>query len=110
MTDLMSRLGMERPVMQAGMGGGVATSALAAAVSGGGGLGTIGILPPDALRAEIAAVRALTSKPLAVNVIVPLARRGHWEVASEADVVVTALGSVAETAHAEAVDPHHRLR
>jgi nitronate monooxygenase len=69
-TDLMSRLGMVRPVMQAGMGGGVATSALAAVVSDGGGLGTIGILPPDALRAEIAAVRALTSKPLAVNVMV----------------------------------------
>jgi NAD(P)H-dependent flavin oxidoreductase YrpB (nitropropane dioxygenase family) len=88
-TDLMSRLGMMRPVMQAGMGGGVATSALAVAVSDGGGLGTIGVLPPDLLRAEIAAARALTSKPLAVNVIVPLARRGHWEVASEADVVVT---------------------
>lgn len=89
MVDLLSRLGLDRPVIQAGMGGGLATSALAAAVSDGGGLGTIGILPPDALRAEIAAYRAQTPKPLAVNLIVPLARRAHWEVAGEADVVVT---------------------
>jgi NAD(P)H-dependent flavin oxidoreductase YrpB (nitropropane dioxygenase family) len=89
MADLMSRLGIERPVLQAGMGGGLATSALATAVSDAGGLGTIGILPPDALRAEIAVVRALTSMPVAANLIVPLARRAHWDVASEADVVVT---------------------
>lgn len=89
MHDLLTRLGIERPVLQAGMGGGLATSALAVAVSEAGGLGTIGILPPDALRAEIAAVRIQTSKPLAVNLIVPLARRAHWEVAGEADVVVT---------------------
>ena len=89
MHDLLSRLGIERPVLQAGMGGGLAGSALATAVSDAGGLGTIGILPPDALRAEIAAVRAMTSKPLAVNLIVPFARRAHWQVAGEADVVVT---------------------
>ena len=33
------------------MGGGLATSALAVAVSNAGGLGTIGILPPAVLRA-----------------------------------------------------------
>ena len=89
MDDLLTRLGIERPVLQAGMGSGLAGSALAAAVSDAGGLGTIGILPPDALRAEIESVRALTSKPLAVNLIVPFARRAHWQVAGEADVVVT---------------------
>jgi len=89
MDGLLSRLGVERPVLQAGMGGGLATSGLAVAVSDAGGLGTIGLLPPDALRAEIAAARAQTPRPLAVNLIVPFARRAHWEVASEADVVVT---------------------
>ena len=89
MPDLLAQLGVERPVLQAGMGGGLATSALAVAVSDAGGLGTIGILPPEALRAEIAAARVQTSKPVAVNVIVPLARRAHWEVARDADVVVT---------------------
>ena len=89
MDGLLSRLGVQRPVLQAGMGGGLASSALAVAVSDAGGLGTVGLLPPDALRAEIAAARAQTSKPLAVNLIVPFARRAHWEVANEADVVVT---------------------
>ena len=89
MADLLAQLGVEQPVLQAGMGGGLATSALAVAVSDAGGLGTIGLLPPDALRAEIAAVRVQTGKPLAVNLIVPFARRAHWDVASEADVVVT---------------------
>jgi NAD(P)H-dependent flavin oxidoreductase YrpB (nitropropane dioxygenase family) len=89
MADLLSRLGIERPVLQAGMGGGMAASALAVAVAESGGLGTIGLLPPEALRAEIAAARDQTSKPLAVNLIVPLARRAHWEVANNADVVVT---------------------
>ena len=45
-------------------------AALAAAVSEAGGLGTITALSqptPDALRAEIRAARALTRKPLAVN-------------------------------------------
>src|SRR5687767_7620859 len=89
MNDLLKSLGIEQPVLQAGMGSGLAGSALATAVSDAGGLGTIGILPPAALREEIASVRALTSKPVAVNLIVPFARRIHWEVASEADVVVT---------------------
>lgn len=89
MTALLERLGLDRPVIQAGMGGGLSTGRLATAVSDAGGLGTIGSLPPETLRAEIAALRAHTGKPFAVNLIVPLARREHWEVASEADVVVT---------------------
>ena len=71
------------------MGGGLAGHALAAAVSAAGGLGTIGILDPSALRDELAAARRLTDKPIAVNLIVPLARRRHWEAAAAADAVVT---------------------
>ncbi len=84
--------------MQAGMGGGVAGHELAAAVSGAGGLGTIGILEPDALRAEIAAARERLrtsdgpKPPIAVNLLLPFARRGHWEAAGAADVVVTFWG------------------
>jgi NAD(P)H-dependent flavin oxidoreductase YrpB (nitropropane dioxygenase family) len=74
------------------MGGGLAGHRLAVAVSDAGGLGTIGILAPDDLRAEIAAVRRLTDRPLAVNLLLPLARRGHFEAASDADVVVTFWG------------------
>ena len=57
------------------------------------GLGTIGILAPDDLRREIVAARRLSDRPLAVNLLLPFARRGHFEAASEADVVVTFWGS-----------------
>ena len=85
-------LGLESPVIQAGMGGGLAGHELAAAVSDAGGLGTIGILAPEDLRREVAAVRRLTGAPLAVNLLLPFARRSHFEAASEADVVVTFWG------------------
>lgn len=74
------------------MGGGLAGHELAAAVSAVGGLGTIGFLSPRDLRHEIAAARRLTDRPLASNLLLPFARRGHFEAASEADVVVTFWG------------------
>jgi NAD(P)H-dependent flavin oxidoreductase YrpB (nitropropane dioxygenase family) len=74
------------------MGGGTAGHRLAAAVSEAGGLGTIGILDPATLRKELRRARELTSKPLAVNLLLPFARAGHWEVAREADAVVTFWG------------------
>jgi nitronate monooxygenase len=83
---------VELPVVQAGMGGGLAAHELAAAVSAAGGLGTIGILPPAGLRAEVAAARRLTDRPLAVNLLLPFARGAHFEAASEADLVVTFWG------------------
>lgn len=74
------------------MGGGIAGHELAAAVSEAGGLGTIGMLPPARLRTELDAARALTGKPVAVNVIQALSRPAHWEVARDADLVVTFWG------------------
>jgi nitronate monooxygenase len=92
MGPFLERLGIEKPVVQAGMGGGLSGYELAAAVSKAGGLGTIGILDPDALRKEIASGRQLTDRPLAVNLLLPFARRAHFAAASEADVVVTFWG------------------
>ncbi len=92
MTGLLERIGVALPIFQAGMGGGAATHELAAAVSEAGGLGTIGILDPATLRTEVRAARERTDGPIAVNLLLPFARRGHWEVASEADVVVTFWG------------------
>jgi nitronate monooxygenase len=89
---LVDRIGLEVPVVQAGMGGGLATHRLAVAVTDAGGLGTIGILPPERLRDEIAAARRLTDGPLSVNLLLPFARRAHFEVAAEADVLVTFWG------------------
>jgi nitronate monooxygenase len=91
-TAFLQRLGVDLPVVQAGMGGGLARHELAAAVSAAGGLGTIGFLPPDDLRREIAAARRLTERPVAVNLLLPFARAGHFEAASQADVIVTFWG------------------
>lgn len=92
MSALLERIGVELPIVQAGMGGGLSRHELAAAVSDAGGLGTIGILPPDALRKDVAAARERTSRPVAVNLLLPFARRAHWEAAASADVVVTFWG------------------
>jgi NAD(P)H-dependent flavin oxidoreductase YrpB (nitropropane dioxygenase family) len=89
---LLERLGIETPIVQAGMGGGLATHRLAAAVSEAGGLGTIGFLAAGDLTAEIAAARAQTARTVAVNLLLPFARRAHFDAAAAADVVVTFWG------------------
>lgn len=86
--DLLDRLGVERPVVQTGMGA-LPAGELAATVSEAGGLGTIGWLPVQSLRRELATARSLTRKPVSVNLTVPQATTRHWQAANEADVVVT---------------------
>jgi NAD(P)H-dependent flavin oxidoreductase YrpB (nitropropane dioxygenase family) len=90
--SLLESLGVELPVVQAGMGGGIARHELAAAVSEAGGLGTIGIADADRFRGQIAAARSATGKPLAANLLLPFTRRAHCEAAAEADLVVTFWG------------------
>jgi NAD(P)H-dependent flavin oxidoreductase YrpB (nitropropane dioxygenase family) len=81
---------LDSPVVQAGMGA-VARHELAAAVSEAGGLGTIaGVRAPIA--AEVAAARALTERPIAVNLLLPFVRPGDAEAAAEADAIVTFWG------------------
>jgi NAD(P)H-dependent flavin oxidoreductase YrpB (nitropropane dioxygenase family) len=89
---LLERVGVKLPVVQAGMGGGLSRHELAAAVSEAGGLGTIAVNGASAIDRELAAARALTGKPLAVNVLLPLARRDWFTAAAKADVVVTFWG------------------
>jgi nitronate monooxygenase len=73
-TALTRRLGVRLPILQAPMAGGWTTPMLVARVCEAGGLGSIAgaMLPPDVLRAEIAAVRSLTAAPFAVNLFAPL--------------------------------------
>lgn len=89
---LLERLGIEVPVVQAGMGGGLSRHELAAAVSEAGGLGTIAVNGAASIRRELAAARTLTGRPIAVNVLLPFARRDWFAAAAEADVVVTFWG------------------
>jgi enoyl-[acyl-carrier protein] reductase II len=69
-TRLTELLGVEHPVMLAGMGG-VSYSALAAAVSAAGGFGCLGAstMGDDKMVEEMAAVRAATDKPFGVDLL-----------------------------------------
>ena len=68
MARLQDLLGIELPIIQAPMAG-VQGSALTVAVSNAGGLGSLpcALLDADAMRAELAAIRARTTKPFNVN-------------------------------------------
>jgi NAD(P)H-dependent flavin oxidoreductase YrpB (nitropropane dioxygenase family) len=85
-------LDLEAPIVQAGMGGGLSRHELAAAVSEAGGLGTIAVAGAAAIRRELAAARELTGRPLAVNILLPFARRDWFEAVADADAVVTFWG------------------
>lgn len=69
-TSLCGMLGIEYPIIQAGMGF-VARGELAGAVSAAGGLGTIGAgtMTGEELRQEIRTVRTITDKPFAVDIL-----------------------------------------
>ncbi|HEX7290517.1 MAG TPA: nitronate monooxygenase [Conexibacter sp.] len=92
MTALLDRLGLGAPVVQAGMGGGISRHELAGAVSEAGGLGTIAVNGAAAIARELRAAQALTDKPLAVNLLLPFARRDWFAAAAHADVIVTFWG------------------
>jgi nitronate monooxygenase len=64
---------LEHPIVQAPMGGGPSTPALAAAVAEAGGLGFLaaGYKTVDAVRADIEGLRALTDRPFGVNLFAP---------------------------------------
>lgn len=69
-TRLTELLGIEHPVMLAGMGG-VSYAALASAVSAAGGFGCLGAstMGDEKMVAEMAAVRAATDKPFGVDLL-----------------------------------------
>jgi NAD(P)H-dependent flavin oxidoreductase YrpB (nitropropane dioxygenase family) len=76
-TPLCDLLGIEVPIIQAGMGwdkeGMTTPPALVAAVSNAGGLGCIGgsSIRPEVIRERIRAVRQLTDKPFGVDITLP---------------------------------------
>ena len=71
-TPLCDLLGIEYPILLAGMGG-ASTPELAAAVSNAGGLGILGAatLGPDELSEWIRRTRELTSRPFGVDTLLP---------------------------------------
>jgi nitronate monooxygenase len=65
--------GLELPIVQAPMGGGPSTPELAAAVGEAGGLGFLaaGYRSVDAVRMDLAALRALSRRPFGINLFAP---------------------------------------
>ena len=82
------RFGLRWPIVQAPMAGGVTAPALVAAVCEAGALGSLGaaVLPPARILQEVEAVRALTSRPFAINLFV-LDEPGHVTRDGEADAI-----------------------
>ena len=109
-TELTEKLGIEYPIIQAGMGG-LATAELVAAVSNAGGLGVIGaaMMTPAILREQVRKVKDLTDKPFGVDLL--LAQ--HWpgleemiQVMLEEEVPVFASGLGNPAPYAEEMHRH----
>jgi len=99
-TRVTEMLGIEIPIIQAPMGW-IARSALASAVSNAGGLGIIETSSGDmdAIKAEILAMRELTSKPWGVNIAQHFVRDpealADFVAENEVDFVTTSAGDPA---------------
>ena len=90
-TPLSRRLGLDYPIIQAGMSWASSNAALPAAVSNAGGLGVLaaGPMRPDDLRTALAELKGATDRPWGVNV--PLYRKGVEDIL---DIVAGARPSV----------------
>ena len=82
---LTSRLGLQFPIIQGPLGG-LSSQRLTAAVSNYGGLGSFGAhgLQPEAIRKVIREIKALTSKPFAMNLWVSMEDEGAFNSTEEA--------------------------
>ena len=72
--ELLERLGMQEPIIQAPMAGGATTPELVSAVSEAGALGFLGAayLTAEAIATTAAEVRRRTSRPFGINLFAPL--------------------------------------
>lgn len=107
---LLERLGITRPVLQGGMTFG-SDGRLAAAVSGAGGLGTLGTFHYrtwEEVEAQLALIRAATDRPFAINLPFFENHVDWMRRAAEAGVKIFALGGWCN-AEAAALKAEHDL-
>ncbi|MGH8456774.1 MAG: nitronate monooxygenase, partial [Stenotrophobium sp.] len=93
--DWQTKLNLQYPVVQAGMGGGLSGAELATAVSLAGGLGTVGLMPPVPFHQALRETRERCGgKPFAANLLMPFVRKAHVEacIAERAAVVTMFYG------------------
>ena len=74
MHDLLRRIGVEHPIIQAPMAGGATTPALVSAISNAGALGFIAAayLTPEQILEEARSVRERTTRPFGINLFAPV--------------------------------------
>ena len=90
-TRVTREYGAVHPVVSAGMGFVASTPDLAIAVTNAGGIGSLGaaLIPPDATRLLIQAVKTATAgRPYGVNLITPYVLPGQVEVCAEEAVPI----------------------
>lgn len=106
-TPLCRVLGIQHPILSAGMGGATVPS-LAAAVSNAGGCGQVTITgrDPDVVRQRIAETHELTDRPFAVNVILDTQKGHEVATALEAGVPIIVLFWGDPTPYVEAAHRH----
>lgn len=92
-SDLLLALGIKYPIIQAPMGGGPATPALAAAVSNAGALGSLagGYLTPGQITDDVESARKLTAGPLNINLFAGGYQR---EIDRDASPILDLLGEI----------------
>ncbi|HET7295539.1 MAG TPA: nitronate monooxygenase [Gemmatimonadales bacterium] len=90
--ELLERLAIEHPVMQAGMAGGAASGQLAGAVSAAGAMGTVGMMAPRPFLAALRQAKALAAgRPVAANLLVPFIRRAHVDACVQEQLALVVL-------------------
>lgn len=90
--NLLESLGLSHPIVQAGMGGGVAGGELAGAVSAAGALGTVGMMEPSKFAAELHRAKSIAgSQPVAANLLAPFTRQAHIDACIAAGIELVVL-------------------
>jgi nitronate monooxygenase len=103
-TRICDLLGIEFPIVSAGMGG-VAMASLVGAVSEAGGFGILGTagIGPVAIHNEIAAARKITRKPIGVNLLIPFLRPGMVEALAKEPIEAVTFFWGAPTEYADSI-------
>jgi len=86
---ICKKLGLEIPIIQAPMAGGITTPELVAAVSNAGALGSLGAayLSPDEIRKTIREIKGLTKRPFNVNIFIPEKKDQNEDPSSVLDLL-----------------------
>ena len=115
-TPVCNLLGIETPIVQAGMSKGYTSAELVAAVSEAGGLGILGALfrGAEELRSEIIRTRELTSRPFGVNHVISQLDREAFEVTLEEQPALLSLAwgdgtELTEHAHQHGIRVIHQV-